>query len=159
MWFFWVFSHFHSHCRANQLTSFYIVATFVFNELLAPIFNEWSSYFVISLLIWKLLDHDLSVVVSTSPRDRCAVLIYSSKMGLLSSPDWRIGSKSLITSSYFILFSFYFLKIFSCCFFVISNVVICWINIKKQWKNNYRLGTSNKKNPLAETIALLSAAT
>ena len=46
----------------------------------------------------------------------------SSKMDAFPSSGWRISSKSAPTSYSFILFFFYFLKIFTCCFYVVFNV-------------------------------------
>ena len=82
----------------------------------------------------------------------------SSKMDSFSFPGWRITSKSSTTSSPFTLFFFYFLKIFTCCFYVVLNVVICWISVEKAVeKVIYRLSTlkksTSKKAQLVETTA------
>ena len=68
-----------------------------------------------------------------TPRQMCSST-FSYKIDSFSSPGWRISIKSSTMSSSIILFFVCFLKIFTCYFHVVLNVVICWISVKKLWK-------------------------
>ena len=100
--------------------------------LIVTILHKWKFLFLIKLVDLKIIWPESKCMCGQylTPRQMCSSTC-SSKMDLFSSPGWRISSKSSMTSFSFILFFFCFLKIFTYCFYVVLNDVICWISVKK----------------------------
>ena len=107
-------------------------SSFPVRILIVTILHKWKFLFLIKLVDLKIIWPESKSMCGQylTPRQMCSSTC-SSKMDLFSSPGWRISSKSSMTSFSFILFFFYFLKIFTCCFYVVLNDVICWISVRK----------------------------
>ena len=134
-------------------------SSFPVRILIVTILHKWKFLFLIKLVDLKIIWPESKSVCGQylTPRQMCSSTC-SSKMDSFSSPGWRISSKSSMTSFLFILFFFCFLKIFTYCFYVVLNDVICWISVKKSILQVQYIGRQ-KKRPLVEATVQLSIIT
>ena len=126
---------------------------FPVGRLVVPILYKWKFVFLIKFVDLKTIRPKFKSACGQylTPRQMCRST-WSSKMDFFSSPGWRSSNKSSTTSSSFILFYF---VLFS--FYVVLNVVVCWISVKKSsGKSNLQVKFigRQKKRPLAEATAL-----
>ena len=131
-------------------------SSFTVRILIVTILHKWKFLFLIKLVDLKIIWPESKSVCGQylTQRQMCSSTC-SSKMDSFSSPGWRISSKSSMTSFSFILFFFCFLKIFTCCFYAMLNVVICWISVEKVVeKSNLQVKYigRQKKRPLDKNV-------
>ena len=70
-----------------------------------------------------------------------------------SSPGWRISSKSSTPSFSFVFFHLYFFEILTCCFYVVLDIVICYISAK-QAVEEVKLCLQVKYHGMSEKVSI-----